>query len=119
MGKQIDLNGKIAIVTGGGGCIGSGIGRAFAEAGAKVYLADVVAEVAEKQADLIRKALVFLPELLENCSELLNIKQFRIRQDAVAPRGQLQLVFTAKIMIKQTHNRPSLSGFFVCSPSAC
>lgn len=44
------LDGKVAIVTGGGGAIGQIYARALAEAGAAVALADLNAEAAEKAA---------------------------------------------------------------------
>ena len=42
------LDGRVAVVTGGGGGIGHAMGRAFAEAGMKVVLADIQAEPLEK-----------------------------------------------------------------------
>ena len=42
----MDLNGKRAIVTGGGSGFGAGIARAFTAAGAKVLVADINAEAA-------------------------------------------------------------------------
>jgi NAD(P)-dependent dehydrogenase (short-subunit alcohol dehydrogenase family) len=44
------LDGKVAIVTGGGGGIGSAYGRALAEAGASVVLADLLGDAAEAVA---------------------------------------------------------------------
>ena len=44
------LDGKVAIVTGGGGSIGGVYGRAFAEAGASVVLADLLGDAAEAAA---------------------------------------------------------------------
>ena len=47
---QFRIDGKVAIVTGGGGAIGEVYGRALAEAGAAVVLADINAENAERAA---------------------------------------------------------------------
>lgn len=47
---RFGLDGKVAIVTGGGGAIGQVYGRALAEAGAAVVLADVAGEAAERAA---------------------------------------------------------------------
>jgi len=44
------LDGKVAIVTGGGGAIGQVYGRALAEAGAAVVLADLNGESAARAA---------------------------------------------------------------------
>jgi NAD(P)-dependent dehydrogenase (short-subunit alcohol dehydrogenase family) len=49
------LDGKVAIVTGGGGAIGQVYGRALAEAGAAVVLADVNGENAERAAAELRE----------------------------------------------------------------
>jgi NAD(P)-dependent dehydrogenase (short-subunit alcohol dehydrogenase family) len=48
------LDEKVAIVTGGGGAIGQVYGRALAEAGAAVVLADVNGENAERAAGALR-----------------------------------------------------------------
>jgi len=54
------LAGKTALVTGGGGAIGSAICRRFAEAGAKLLVADRMREAAERVAQECKgKALVF------------------------------------------------------------
>ena len=54
------LDGKTVLVTGGGGAIGSAICRRFAEAGAKLLVADRVADAAQRvAAECKGKALVF------------------------------------------------------------
>ena len=53
--KAIDLTGQVAIVTGGAGRIGGANVRALAEAGAKVYAADLFED----------KALAFAASLRE------------------------------------------------------
>ncbi|MFG1279820.1 SDR family NAD(P)-dependent oxidoreductase [Xanthobacter autotrophicus] len=50
------LKGKIVVVTGGGGGIGSATCRRFAEEGARVVVADISAAAAEKVADEIKAA---------------------------------------------------------------
>ncbi|MEU9409901.1 SDR family NAD(P)-dependent oxidoreductase [Streptomyces sp. NPDC048281] len=47
---RLSLDGKVAVVTGGAGAIGQVYGRALAEAGASVVLADLNAEGAEQAA---------------------------------------------------------------------
>ena len=51
---SIDLSGKIAVVTGGGGVIARGIGRCLGAAGAKIYVADTKMEIAEKAVSELR-----------------------------------------------------------------
>ncbi len=50
------LAGKVAFISGGGGGIGSAAARAFAQAGAAVVVADVMAERAEAAARSVREA---------------------------------------------------------------
>lgn len=52
---SIDLSGKVAIVTGGGGILCSGMAEALAECGAKVAILDLRLEAANKVADSIKK----------------------------------------------------------------
>lgn len=51
---QIDLNGKVAVVTGGGGVLCSEFARALAACGAKVAILDLRLEAAEAAAESIR-----------------------------------------------------------------
>jgi NAD(P)-dependent dehydrogenase (short-subunit alcohol dehydrogenase family) len=55
MSVQVDLQGKVAVVTGAGGGIGAGIARALAAAGAHVVVAEVETERADETVDVIRK----------------------------------------------------------------
>jgi NAD(P)-dependent dehydrogenase (short-subunit alcohol dehydrogenase family) len=50
----VDLEGRVAVVTGGGGGIGRAMGEAFLRAGMKVVLADVQAELLERTVAELR-----------------------------------------------------------------
>lgn len=52
--ERYDLKGKTALVTGGGGAIGFATCQALAEAGARVLVADMAVESAEKAAAALR-----------------------------------------------------------------
>lgn len=54
LSRMYDLTGKVAIITGGGGGIGSVYGEALAECGAKVVLADLNLAAAEAAAAALR-----------------------------------------------------------------
>lgn len=53
---KVDLNGKVAVVTGGGGILCSVMAKSLAEAGARVAILDLKEEAAKKVADEIVKA---------------------------------------------------------------
>ena len=48
---KIDLNGKVAVVTGAGGILCSSMAEALAECGAKVALLDLNEEAAKQSAE--------------------------------------------------------------------
>jgi NAD(P)-dependent dehydrogenase (short-subunit alcohol dehydrogenase family) len=50
------LDGRVALIPGGGGAIGSAMAVAFARAGARVAVADVTLERAEAAAEIVRAA---------------------------------------------------------------
>ena len=56
MGAAIDLGGRLAIVTGGGGGIGGAVSEALAAAGAHVVVADIDEGLATERVDRIRAA---------------------------------------------------------------
>ena len=53
---KVDLNNKVAVVTGGGGVLGSYFAKALAECGAKVAIIDLNQEPADKVAEEIKAA---------------------------------------------------------------
>ena len=53
--NQYDLNGRVALITGGGSGLGRGIGQALAEQGAIVVAADIQTEPAEEAASALRQ----------------------------------------------------------------
>jgi len=53
---KVDLNGKVAVVTGGGGVLCSTMAKALAECGAAVAVADLKLEAAQRVADEITAA---------------------------------------------------------------
>lgn len=80
---MIDLKGKIAVVTGGGGVLCSTFAQAIAKTGAKVAVLDLNGEAAEKVAEEIRKdggeamgisANVLEKESLESAKKIINEK---------------------------------------------
>lgn len=52
------LDGKVAIITGGGGGFGKGISEKFVQEGAKVLIVDMNEEVGKKTADEIKAEFI-------------------------------------------------------------
>jgi len=52
--ESFRLEGKVALVTGGGGVLGAVLARTLAEAGAKVWVTDLVEEQAQDVARTLR-----------------------------------------------------------------
>lgn len=52
---SIDLSGKVAVITGGGGVIPQGVARCLGAAGAKIYVADVKEEAAVKAVQALQE----------------------------------------------------------------
>ena len=80
---MIDLTGKIAVVTGGGGVLCGTFAQAIAKTGAKVAILDLNGDAAEKVAEEIRKdggeamgisTNVLEKESLENAKKIINEK---------------------------------------------
>lgn len=71
---QIDLNGKVAVVTGGGGILCSVMAKALAECGAKVAVLDLREENAAKVADEINAAGFTAMGLGANVLELASLQ---------------------------------------------
>ena len=69
---QIDLNGKVAVVTGAGGVLMSEFAKALAASGAKVALLDINAEAAEAVAASIGENALAIPT---NCLDKAEIQK--------------------------------------------
>src|SRR5262249_50243148 len=54
-GPTLDIRGRVAVVTGGGGGIGGALSRALVAGGAKVLITDLDGPAASKVADTIRR----------------------------------------------------------------
>ena len=69
---KVDLNGRVAVVTGGGGVLCSAFAKALAECGAAVAVADLKLDAAQKTADAITasggKAIAIVCNVLDKAS---------------------------------------------------
>ncbi len=72
---QVDLKGKVAVVTGGGGILCSVMAKALAECGAKVAVLDLKEEAAVRAADEIKAAGFTAMGVSANVLELASLRQ--------------------------------------------
>lgn len=79
-GSRVRLNGKIAIVTGGGSGIGRATSLLFAENGANVVVADVDVEGGEETARLLNGKGKFIATNVANSKETEHLIQETINQ---------------------------------------
>ena len=86
------LEGKVAIVTGGAQGIGGATARRLAEEGAKVLIADIDADTAEKNAERIRAAGNLVDVVRVDVSKHSDIKMMVGR--AVEKWGRLDVLFS-------------------------
>jgi 2-hydroxycyclohexanecarboxyl-CoA dehydrogenase len=83
------LEGKVAIITGGGGGIGSATGEIFCREGARVALIDVIGDVASAAAERIRGAVPgavvegFVADLGQESEAERIVRQIASRMDGV------------------------------------
>ena len=75
MTMKVDLNGKVAVVTGGGGILCSVMAEALASSGAKVAILDLRAENAAKVAERINAAGGTAIALAANVLDVESLKQ--------------------------------------------
>ena len=57
MKPNFNLNDKVAVITGGGGALGSCVAQSFSESGVKIAILDLTEESAQKTVDLINKTV--------------------------------------------------------------
>lgn len=79
---MISLSGKVVFITGGGGGIGGGMARAFAERGTKIVLADINLAYASEEAAKLPPVTEALVLALDVCS----LDSWQAAHDAAAGR---------------------------------
>ena len=123
--SMFDLTGRVAVVTGGGGALGSSMAQALAEAGASVVILDYVAEAAERAAQTMPgEALA----LAVNVTDAEQVRQ--VMRQAADWKGRLDILVNAagthKIieshqLAPEDWNRVigvNLTGTFFCAQAA-
>jgi len=91
--SMFDLDGRVAVVWGGGGAIGSAMGAALASAGAAVALADQSAERAEATATRLRESGLDCFPLAGDATKPEDCD--RIASQVVARFGRLDISYCA------------------------
>lgn len=82
--ELMDLNGRVALITGGAGHIGSAMGEALAELGAKIVILDVSQDACDSESDRIQR--LFNVETLSLAIDLSDEKAVRSAPDRVLKR---------------------------------
>ena len=85
------ISGKVALVTGGGSGIGRGLALALAADGAKVVVADIIKENADKVAGVIKKAGGSAVALACNVCERAAVR--KMTDEANQAFGRVSLLF--------------------------
>lgn len=124
---KVDLTGKVAVVTGGGGVLGSYMSKALAECGASVAIMDLNQEPADKVANEIKaaggKAIgvaanVLDREALEKAREIIE-KELGVVDILINgaggnnPKGSTDDEF---FNLEESKNNPDLKTFFDLDP---
>ena len=86
---QLRLDGKTALLTGGGGVLGATLARTLAEAGAKVYVTDLFVDRAEEVAKEISTDGFQAEAMMVNVMERASL------EDALAKTGPLDILLNA------------------------
>ncbi len=74
---KIDLRGKVAVVTGGGGILGGSIARSLVENGVKVAVMDIRSEQLDKRVDELKP----LGEIIGITCNVLDIKSLEVARE--------------------------------------
>ncbi|MGV0904124.1 SDR family NAD(P)-dependent oxidoreductase [Mycobacterium novum] len=90
MATMMDLQGKVAVVTGGAGGIGRALGRSFGREGMKVVLADVLAEPLEQATRELADEGVEVLAVLTDVTDYASIEA--LATEALARFGAVHVV---------------------------
>ena len=108
IGKLFRIDGKTALITGGGGVLGATFARALAEAGAKVWITDILEEAAQAVAEDLKK------DGLEAEAMKLDVLSRESLEGALEKTGNLDILLNgAGGNMKDATTSPDLSFFDV------
>ena len=89
---KFDLNGRVAVVTGGGGVLGSSIAKSLLEAGVKVVILDIRQEALDNRMADLKKAGTVKGLV---CNVLDRESLTAVREQIVADWGRIDILVNA------------------------
>ena len=93
MTPNFNLNDKVAVITGGGGALGSCVAQSFSESGVKIAILDLTEESAQKTVDLIKRSG---GEAIGFASNVLSKNSIeKISQEIIAKWGRVDILLNA------------------------
>jgi len=122
------LEGKVAVVTGGGGALGGATSERYAQEGARVVVSDIALDIAQKTVDSIKAAGGQAVAIAGDVSRVADTQ--RIIQTAIDSFGRIDVLFNVAgvELMKALHEHTeedyervtgvSLKGTFFCSKYA-
>jgi NAD(P)-dependent dehydrogenase (short-subunit alcohol dehydrogenase family) len=106
--ELINLDGRVALITGGAGHVGSAMGEALAELGAKIIVLDSTQEICALESERIEN--LFDVEALPMAIDLSDERAVRSAPDTVLKRfGRLDILVNCAAMV----NTSDMNGWIV------
>jgi NAD(P)-dependent dehydrogenase (short-subunit alcohol dehydrogenase family) len=108
--ELMDLDGRVALITGGAGHIGSAMGEALAELGAKIVILDSSRDACDIEANRIQR--LFNIETLSLVIDLSDENSVRSASDTVLKRfGRLDILVNCAAMVNTSNMKGWVAPF--------
>ena len=110
LNELMDLNGRVALITGGAGHIGTAMGEALAELGAKIVILDTSQDACDSESDRIQR--LFNVETLSLVIDLSDESAVRSAPDIVLKRfGRLDILANCAALVNISNMKGWTTAF--------